>query len=840
MSISSDKLLAACICIVLAASTIAVFWQVREYDFVNYDDNYYVYENHDVTGGLSWKSFIAAFTTPHVGNWLPMVWLSFIVDVELFGLNPGYMHLTNVFFHVINTLLLFLILRRLTGRLWASAFVAAAFALHPMHVESVAWITERKDVLSCFFMLLTMAAYIRYVNKRGRGWYVAALVLYIIGLLAKPMLVTVPILLLLLDYWPLCRLAGTSFQSANKTVARIPLRKLVSEKIPFLMLSGIWSVITFIVQRSSGVVASLADLPLYARVANPFLSYTKYVLRMFWPRNMAVFYPYDASTVSLLPAFLAALTVIVISVLAIRLRTKRPFFFSGWFWFIIALTPVIGVIQSGAQSMADRYTYIPYIGLFIAVAMAVSDFRLQFRPARFLVSSIAVFAIIAIGIVTHRQTSYWRDSVTLFSHAIKVTKNNDTAYNNRGAAYNDLGRWEDAIADFTEAVAIRPENAEAYNNLGLASVKLSRWQQAENAFRNAIKVKPNYAEAYNNLGVSYGQQNRWQEAEKAFREAIRIDPAHAEALNNLGVACGKQGRWQDAADAHKMATNARKDYVTALNNLGGAYEKLNLWQEAIEIYQRTITIKPKHAETHKNLGSVMNKLGRWEEAIKYYERAIELESNYVQAFNGLGFTYGKLGRWQQALSAFQKAVALDPNDSATHHNMGIAYVELRMHLDAIASFSRAIALDPNNADAHHNLANELVATGRLDDSIEHYRAALRIRPDWADCMNNFAFLIAAYPAVRSRNLNEAVRLAERACELTNHSNPAFLDTLAIAYASVGRYSEAINTAEKALQLASDVSYASLRSDIERRISLFRQSKPYVESAESLPVDSNDR
>jgi len=833
MSESGTKVAVVLVCIALVLSTLAVFWQVHSFGFVNYDDDDYVYENPGVTQGLTWDSFVAAFTTPHVGNWLPMVWLSFALDYQLFGPDPGWMHLVNVALHIANAVLLFLILRKATGGLWPSAFVAAAFALHPMHVESVAWITERKDVLSGFFLLLTVAAYARYVRRHSVISYVLAVLLYALGLLAKPMIVTVPLLLLLLDYWPLNRFELQPRESAGVHSRLLILRRMIAEKIPFFVLSAIWSVVTFLVQRGSGSVADLENLPAYARCANAFQSYAQYVAKMFWPRNMAVFYPYDEGTVRPLQAILSALLIITVSILAIRSRRKHKYLYVGWLWFLAALVPVIGLIQSGAQSMADRYTYIPYIGLFIMIAWGVPELMSGLPHTKHLLGGAAAIVFAALGVCAYRQTSYWTDSITLFSHAIEVTQRNDTAYNNRGSAYTELGLWEKGIEDFHRAIGIRPDNAHAYNNLGVAYVKLGRWQEAEKAFKLATEAEADYAEACNNLGIAYGERGRWQEAEEAFMHALDARANYAEAYNNLGIARSKLERWQEAEEAYKRAIEIDRNYVAALNNLGEAYEKLGKWQAAIESYKEAIAIKPDHAESHKDLGSALGRLGRWEEATIAYERAVESEPNYVEAYKGLGIAYGKVGRWQDATQSLEQAIALDPNDAATHHNIGIAYVELGRRSAGIEAFRRAIAHDPNSVDSHHNLANELVLEGRYDEALNEYRAALRLKPEWPVCMNNLAFLIAAYPELSPRDANEAIHLAERACELTGYKDPSYLDTLAVAYASAGRFGEAVDTARRALGLADAAGQTQLGDVIRSHLSLYTQGKPWVEPLHAL-------
>jgi protein O-mannosyl-transferase len=458
-----------------------VFWQVRNFDFVKYDDGLYIYENPHVLNGLTEDGVIWAFTTNHSANWHPLTWLSLMLDCQLFGANPGWMHLMNLILHLANTLLLFAVFRKMTGALWQSAFVAAAFAIHPMHVESVAWIAERKDVLSTLFLLLTLAAYVSYVRRPGLVRYVLTVLLFASGLLAKPMLVTLPFLLLLLDYWPLGRfdshqtIKASSRQKRQSSPApdkRRILYRAIIEKIPFIAFSVVSSVITFLVQRSGGAMVGIDVLPLKLKFANAFLSYARYISKMFWPQNLAVFYPFDVRTIQSWQVVLCALLMIVVSVLAIRFGRKQRYLPVGWFWFVGTLIPVIGLVQVGGQSLADRYTYISYIGLFIMIAWGLPELLSKWPQRKNALGLSMVIVLTTLGICTHQQVSFWNNSFTLFSHAIEVTQNNYVAHDSIGVAYNSLGRYQDAIESYKQAIKIKPDYADAHYNLGVAYLEM--------------------------------------------------------------------------------------------------------------------------------------------------------------------------------------------------------------------------------------------------------------------------------------------------------------------------------------------------------------------------------
>jgi protein O-mannosyl-transferase len=596
---------------VLILSTLLVFWQVRNFGFVNYDDSDYVYENPHFSNGLNSNDVLWTFTTPNIGNWLPLTWLSFMLDSQLFGLDPGRMHLVNLILHIANTLLLFAVLKRMTGSLWRSAFVAAAFALHPMHVESVAWVIERKDVLSTFFFMLTVAAYVGYVRSGGLFRYLLAILLFVLGLLAKPMLVTLPFVLLLLDYWPLERIRGPDFaqgatpgrQRAEGASQKVLGVQLIVEKVPFLALAAVWSVITFLAQRGSGSVSDINTIPLAYRIANPLLSYARYIGKMFWPQNMSVFYPLDIVRIPIWQIALCALLVLVISILAIRFGRKQRYLPVGWFWFVGTLIPVIGIVQSGAQGYADRYTYIPYIGLFIMIAWGLPELLSKWPQRKTALGLSMVIALTILGICAHQQVSFWNNSFTLFSHAVKVTRNNYIVYNNLGVACDNLGRYQDAVESYKQAIRIKPDYSKAHYNLGGAYGKVGRYQEAIESYQQAIRIKPDYADAHYNLGLNDYKLAYYQDAVEAYKQAIRIKPDYVRAYLNLGVAYYKLGRYQDAVEAYKQAIRIQPDFALAHHNLGVAYLETGDKESALEEYK---ILKTLDAEQANNLLNLIN------------------------------------------------------------------------------------------------------------------------------------------------------------------------------------------------------------------------------------------
>jgi tetratricopeptide (TPR) repeat protein len=620
------------ICVALALATLAVYWPVRNYDFVKYDDDAYVTDNYHVTSGLSIPNVRWAFTTPHVGNWLPLTWLSFMLDCQLFGANPGWMHLVNLLLHIANTLLLFAVLKKMTGSLWPSAFVAALFALHPLHVESIAWITERKDVLSTLFLLLTLAAYVSYVRGGGLFRYLLTILLFVFGLLAKPMLVTLPFLLLLLDYWPLERFAAPR---AVKTAA-IPDRRrvfyrIIIEKIPFLVLSAVSSVITFIVQKGSGAVMDVNTLSLQKGVANAFLSYAKYIGKMFWPQNLAIFYPLDIDGIPLWQIVLCVLLLLVISIFAVRFGRKHRYLPVGWFWFVGTLIPVIGLVQSGAQSLADRYTYISLTGLFIIIAFGADRLTAKWNYRKYSLSLLAAVVLGAASVCTSLQLKFWQNSITLFQRAVDVTSNNFIIYNNFANVLGKMGKLNQSLEYLNKALALRPNSAEIHNNLGNAFRELGKVDQAIEHYKEAVKYKPDLADAHFNLGVALSKKGDFEDAVAEYQKTLAIDPVNSDALSEFGFIYARQGKLDQAVDYYNRAIAIDPNNVIAHGRLGLALAEQGKFDDAIREFKIVLKARPDDVEMYCNLGILLDRQNKTDQAIEQYRRALQIKPNDSKA-----------------------------------------------------------------------------------------------------------------------------------------------------------------------------------------------------------------
>jgi len=561
----------------LILATLVVFWQVGSHDFINLDDSLYVTLNAQVQQGLSTNSIVWAFTSTDTAMWIPLSWLSFMLDFELYALQPGGYHLTNLFFHLANTLLLFLIFNRVTGKPWRSAFVAALFALHPLRVESVAWVTERKDVLSTFFGMLSMLAYVSYAECPGVGRYLPALLAFALALMTKPMVVTLPVFLLLLDYWPLVRFRyrGDGGESEFKSgIWKKSRSEMVSgsrffwEKVPFFFLAGFFSVVTLLVAQNVGAVKTLDKYPLGIRLANALISYVHYIWKMIWPLNLAPLYPHPGETLSMGKAAGAGLFLAGITVCALwAARQQYRYVLAGWLWYLVGLVPVIGLVQAGQQAMADRFTYLPLIGLFWIVSWGVPDLVVNWRYKRTLLSFSAGLVLALLMACTWFQVKHWRNSITLFEHTLRVTENNGPIHNNLGIALLEQGRFAEAVPHFTEALQINPNDVKGHINLAVSLVNLGDLQKAVEHYTKALELEPHHAGAHNNLGNVLLIQGRVDEAAAEFSKALEINGDYAEAHNNLGVVFARQGRFTEAIEHFNQALRINPDYPQARRNL---------------------------------------------------------------------------------------------------------------------------------------------------------------------------------------------------------------------------------------------------------------------------------
>ena len=605
----------------LVALILLVYEPVRRHEFVNFDDAQYVSGNPMVTAGLSWRGAAWAFTTSHAGNWHPLTWLCHMLDVDLFGLDPGAHHLVNVALHLTNTLLLFGLLLFMTGALGPSAFVAAMFGVHPLHVESVAWVAERKDVLSTCFGFLALWCYAGYVRRPGVARFAALLFLFALALLAKPMWVTLPFVLLLLDAWPLGRLG------------RGPIRSLVIEKLPLLALSVTSSIVTIVVQRQAGAIRGLEALRLLRRIGNACVAYVVYVIQTLFPADLAPIYPYPAPHP--LATLAAGAALLGLSIGAWRARQRKPYLFVGWAWYLGTLVPVIGLVQVGSQPWADRYTYLPMVGLLIILAWGIPEMLRTWRHRDVALTASAALAIVASAFASHTQVQHWRTSVALWQHALAVTTDNARAQHNLAHAFALQGRAGEAVPHYLEALRLNPGSAETHNNLGHAYAELGEQDEAIPHYVEAIRLQPDYAAPHKNLGRALASQGKTSEAIPHYREGLRWDPDDAGTLNALGVALAKEGKPEEAIDRYRAAARLDPDFVDARANLGRALAGQGRAEEALRELREALRLRPNEADFHYDVAVLLHRTGQSRDAIRELEAAIALDPNHEPARQAL-------------------------------------------------------------------------------------------------------------------------------------------------------------------------------------------------------------
>ena len=606
------------ICLILGLITFAVFYQVHSFKFVNYDDPPYVYENLNIQAGITLKAVEWTFTSGYAANWHPLTWLSHMLDWRLFGSNAGGHHLTNLIFHISNALLLFLVLKRMTSATWPSAFVAALFALHPMHVESVAWVSERKDVLSTFFWILTMWAWLQYVKHPGITRYILTLLMFSLGLLSKPMLVTLPFILLLLDYWPLERFG------------KLRTYQLILEKIPFVFLAAISSIVTFLVQRSGGGVSRDPALSLTICISNAFISYVKYIEKMYWPAGLAYFYPHPGRNISIFYAVVSVFILLAITFLILRFSSKHRYLLTGWFWYLGTLVPVIGLIQVGDQAMADRYSYIPLTGLFIIIAWGVSEILLKWQYRKIILGASSLIILLILAICSYVQSGYWKDSVSLCTHALKVTKDNYKAHFNMAVALRDIDKFDEAALEFQKCFQIKPDAALAINGLGVIFGRQGKFDQASEYFTKALNIAPNLAEVRTNLGYVLINQGKLDDAMFNLNESLRINPKSALTHRYLGQVLERKGQIDQAVSHFEEALRLKPDWDELMNELAWILASSDKGairnpEKAVKLARRVCELTEyKKPECMDTLAVAYAAAGDFSKAIETAEKALEL------------------------------------------------------------------------------------------------------------------------------------------------------------------------------------------------------------------------
>ena len=860
-----DKNLTLPVCLGLTLLVMLMYAQVGWHEFVSYDDPKYVYENPHVTTGLTASNARWAFEIHGLSMWIPLTWLSHQALWEVFGDRAAGHHLVNVLLHAANVLLLFGVLKRMTTTLWSSALVAALFAIHPLHVESVAWVTERKDVLCGLFWMLTLWAYWCFTSQGGLWRYLLVVFSYTLAVMAKPLAVTLPCVLVLLDYWPLGRLKLGQMTPIignekdwissvqHRPSSRVGL--VLLEKTPLLGIAALASYLTILCQLETGAISSLETLPLPTRLANTTISYAAYLRKFLWPDDLAFFYPYPKLLASW--QLLTAVALLFFITMAVTWQgRRRPYLLVGWLWYVGVMVPMSGLVQGGSHSMADRFAYLPLVGVYAASAFGLNELVRKLPKIKWpLIYSISVALLILLP-VSWLQIGTWRNSLVLYDQALRVTTENYIAHSNLGSALEALGRSEKALAHFQEALQIKPEFAEARNGMGSALQSLGRPEEALAHHQEALQIKPDFAEARNNIGSALQAMGRPEEAIAHFQEALQMKPEFAEARNGLGNALQALGRLEEALAHYQEALQIKPNLAEAHNNMGSALQNLGRpeealahYQEALQIktdfagvhfnwgialeglgrpeealahYQEALRIKPDDAETYFKCGAIYEQLGKHELAVKNFDKAIELKPDYAMAYYNRGGIYRGVGDYEQTVGDYSMAIKLKADFVQAYFNRGIVFAQLRKWELALRDFNKLIELNPNDAGAYSNRGNLYATAGNFGLAVNDYTMAIKLNPDYSQAYNNLAWLLATCPDEQYRDGEKAVSAARRLCELLGWDDSSVLEILSASYAQSGRFAEAVKWQTKAIELAP----AGSKAELQARLRLYKAGKPY--------------
>jgi tetratricopeptide (TPR) repeat protein len=616
--------------LLLVLFTLALFSQVRQFEFINFDDPAYITQNPIVQQGLTSEGLSWAFKKLHGDDtyWHPVTWISHMLDCQLFGPDAGAHHIVNLLFHVANVLLLFHLLRRTTGSLWRAAIVAALFACHPLQVDTVAWVTERKNVLSGMFWFLTMLAYVRYAESPTRARYAVVLLCFALGLMSKPVLVALPCVLLLMDFWPLGRVEWKRDRKDKATSLRIPWKRAVLEKIPLLALSIISGIVTLAGHARLGTTLSDEQFPLSARLANAIVSYARYLQKTVWPTDLSVYYPLQ--TWAGWQVLLSLAVVCAITLLAVVWRARRPYFMVGWFWFLGVLVPTIGLVQASTQAMADRFAYLPLVGIFIAGVWLAGDFLEKSPRRRALAGVCTGLVLLAAAAMTWRQLGFWRNSITLFTHSLAVTRSNAVAHNNLGSALESARRPQEAEKHYREAIRIKPFSPQAHNNLGNVLDDMGRSEEALAAYHEALRLRPNVALVHNNLGVVLAKLGRLDEAHTNFSLAMKLQPREAHTYYLMGTLHLRRGDPRAAVNAFEIALQLNPNHLRTLSFLArllAANDDVSLRNgaRAVQLAERAVALTDQSQPAAlDSLAIAYAEAGRFDEAVRAEETAVSM------------------------------------------------------------------------------------------------------------------------------------------------------------------------------------------------------------------------
>ena len=788
LGLSASKIgLLAVLLIVVCVVVLAVHWPALSAQALSFDDSQYLTKNVLVQnpGWASARRFLTEVLEPSTvgGYYQPLTMISLMFDYALGGRpdNLYSFHRTSLTLHVVNTALVVVLLYLLFGQAWVAAAVGLLFGLHPLTVEPIPWVGERKTLLAAFFALWCLILYVRYARKPNRPLYIGCLVMYVLALMSKPTSTPLPLLMLLMDYWPLRRWKWTT----------------VLEKLPFFAVGGISAIITYISQNSASplVIAGGYGLERIPLVLCHNIIF--YLHKIIWPANLSSHYAFPRPLGLSDPMVLAGVigTCILVPLLVISLRWTRAAL-AGWLFFFVAIFPTIQILRFSSVIAADKFAYLPSVGLLMVVASLLGWFCGTGSAGKPMARCMAVTVTVLVlagaeAAATRSYLVHWRDTLSLSEHMLTVTPDAPTVRSMLGLELQSQGKLDQAISQY----------------------------------RQALQVKPNYVEAHNNLGIALQLQGKPDEALDHYRQAIQINPSSAESYYNMGITFRAQGRLDQAVNCYRQALQLKPNYVEAHNNLGNALQSRGRLDEAIKHFRQSLQIKPDSAEVHYNLGLAFKSQGELDDAIKHLRQALQLNPDLAEAHNNLALVLTMTGQLDKALEHFRQALQIKPDFAEAHYNLGLVLKSQGELDDAIKHFRQALQVKRDLAEAHNNLGLALTMTGKLDEALEHFREAVRLKPDYLEPLNRMARILAMHPEPKLRDPNQAIELAKRAAELTGHKDATILETLAAAYAAAGQFDQAVKTAEAALSLATAAQADELANHIRKKIELYRQAKP---------------
>ncbi len=683
-----------------------LYWQVLDHQFIIFDDDAYIRMNPHVNTGFSFENIVWAFSFSNVTYWHPMTWLSHMLDCQLFGLDPRSHHMVNVLFHILNSTLLYLVIFRMTGAELQSIIVALLFAVHPVNVDTVAWAAERKNLLSTSFWMLTMLIYISYAKTPRISRYLLMLSVYILGLLSKPMLVTLPFVLLLIDYWPLRRFQlavvdGKSFYgipwSRNLRYSGISLFRLIGEKGPMLIVSIAAIIISAISVRHGGAQVLTSIVPMGLRIENAMVGYVLYMGKLFFPVDLAFFYPYP-HTVPLWQAIASGIILIIITVAALKLSIKAPYVIVGWLWFVGTLVPVSGLMQGGLwPAMADRWAYVPFIGMYILVSWACHDVMQRWqRNKKILFWAVMTAALLSLMVITWKQLSYWKDGETLSRHAILVTKDNYVAYNNLGVALFEKGDLPGAITQLKNSININQQYALSRVNLGKAFFQAKRYDEAMDHFQASLKINPDLWEPHKFIGYYMLLSSDYDDAIKHFHEALKNDGQQPDVYNYIGLSYVYKGNIQSAIRYFEHAAQERPDYGEALRNLKDARDERDKIRNNISRVQETTKGQSENSESYELLGDLYRRLGENDNAISFYKESLSVQPDNIQVMYKLSIAHSDMQDYPRATEWLQKILLLQPDNADVYYNFACIYAKQNQVDESLSWLKKAVEKGFNN------------------------------------------------------------------------------------------------------------------------------------------------